>query len=364
MASTTRRHILTALAALSGTLLVQAPARSAAAGARVGIHPWMNVGDTVVAEVLVHGKPMAQLNHQATQPGLPKRPALVFSLPPEARRLQLRGTVTIAGQASPFNRTWTVRDMASISAPLYDQGKPWIERVRGLARRLEEGTVTVEPATPQPGKKPAAAALQALEKRLGAPLPAMLRLLADWSIQVGDSSFVHPSSMSTVTDMLLGDWGYARNGKNGLDTLLSPAVRARYDRSLAVFVEVGDGLGALAWDPAGVSPGEPTNTWGDKGNPGAQPATPNEGVWYWLHQEYLNQPALLLDDGYRPRTTEAAFTHVLQRFAFTDVDSPESENELVVDSANPHANLLQLHFDGPRQPRLWLRSYDHHYSLY
>lgn len=361
----TRRTVITALGAWPCALLAQTPgATGAATGGRAGIHPWMNVGDAVVADVVVDGEVLAQLDSKATQPGLRKPPALVFPLPPGLKRMQLRGTVTIAGKASTFNKTWTVRDMASVSAPLYDQGKPWIERVRGLAQRLEEGTVTVEPAKPKPGKKPAAAALQELEKRLGAPLPAMVRLLADWSIEVGDSTFVHPSSMSTVTDMLLGEWDYTRNAKNGLDKILSPAVRARYDRSLAVFVEVGDGLGALAWDPAGVTPGEPPNTWGDKGNPGAQPGTPNQGVWYWLHQETLNEPALLLDDSYRPRTAEAAFTHVLQRFAFTDVDSPESENELVVDTAYPRANLLQLHFDGPLKPRLWLRSYDHHYSLY
>ncbi|MNW70487.1 hypothetical protein D3C74_498280 [compost metagenome] len=66
--------------------------------------------------------------------------------------------------------------------------------MRGLAQRLEEDTVTVERAKPPTGKKPAATALQELEKRLGAPLPAMVKLLADWRVEVGDSSFGHPSS--------------------------------------------------------------------------------------------------------------------------------------------------------------------------
>lgn len=362
--STTRRSILATLGALPCTLLAQAPA-SATAGPRAGIHPWLEVGDSVMADVLANGKVIAQLNHKATQPGLHRRPALVWALPPGLKRVQLRGTVTLAGKATPFNKTWTVRDMASVSAPLYDLGKPWIERVRGLAQRLEEDTVTVERAKPPAGKKPAAAALQDLEKRLGAPLPAMVKLLADWRVEIGDSSFVHPSSMTTVTDMLLRQWDYASSGKDGLDRILPAPVRARYDRSLAVFVHVGDGLGALAWDPAGVTAGEPTHTWGDQGNPGAQPGTANEGVWYWLHQEYLSKPSLLLDEDYRPRNAEAAFTHVLQRLAFSEVEEAANDKELVVDSALPRANLLQLHFDqDSRQPKLWLRSYDSYYTLF
>ncbi|MBB6558994.1 hypothetical protein HNP48_001658 [Acidovorax soli] len=362
--STTRRSILATLGALPCGLL-QAQPQAVAQGPRAGIHPWLEVGDAVVADVLANGKVAAQLNHQATQPGLLRRPALVWALPKGLQRVQLRGNLTRAGKTTPFNKTWTVRDMASVSAPLYDQGKPWIERVRGLAKRLEEGTVTVERAKLPAGKPPAATALPQLEKRLGAPLPAMVRLLADWRVEVGDSSFVHPSAMTTVTDMLRRQWDYALSGKDGLDQLLSPSVRARYDRSLAVFVHVGDGMGALAWDPAGVTAGEPTHTWGDQGNPGAQPGTANEGVWYWLHQEYLRKPSLLLDEDYRPRNAEAAFTHVLQRLAFSEVEEAANDKELVVDSALPRANLLQLHFDEEsRQPSLWLRSYDSYYTLF
>ena len=44
-------------------------------------------------------------------------------------------------------------------------------------------------------------------------------------------------------------------------------------------------------------------------------------------------------------------------------DAPVVDNEktIWVDSSHPHA-LMQLHFDG-KKPRLWLRSYDHFYSL-
>ncbi|WP_064696870.1 hypothetical protein [Rhizobium aegyptiacum] len=52
-----------------------------------------------------------------------------------------------------------------------------------------------------------------------------------------------------------------------------------------------------------------------------------------------------------------------QRCALSQADNPETEDELVVDTAHPR-NLLQLNFEGPKKPRLWLRSYDYHYSLY
>ncbi len=363
-----RRRILAGISAWLATWFTGAPGSASAAegptAGRAGIHPWIDAGDKVVAEVSADGKLLAQLDHQATQPGLQKRPALVVALPVGLKRLRLKGQVTQGGKASSFDKTWTVRDMAPFSAPLYDQGKPWIERVRGLAAKLEQGTVTVKAGDGGAKKKPAKAAFEDLEKSLGVPLPALVRVLGDWQIQVGDSYFLPAAAMRKVTDMLLSEGGYERKGKDGLDTLLVPDVRARYDRSLTVFIEVGDGLGALAWDPAGVAPGEAPSTWGDKGNPGARPGAPGEGVWYWLHQGHINKPELLLDDDYRPKTAEAALTHVFQRFALSTLELAESENDLEVDTANPRPNLLQLHFDGPRKPRLWLRSYDYHYSLY
>ena len=364
-----RRSVLARLSAGLAAMASGLPGQTHAApngatAGRAGIHPWLEVGDSVVADVIADGKAVAHLDHKAIQPGLQKTPALVFALPAGLKRLRLKGKATSSGKTTAFDKSWKVRDMAPVSAPLYDTSKPWIERVRGLAAKLEEGGVVVKPGDAGAKKKPAKAAFADLEKALGAPLPAAVKVLGEWRIEVGDSYFLAAADMRKVTDLLLGDWGYKSKGPDGLDRILSPAVRARYDRSLAVFVEVGDGLGALAWDPAGVTPGERPNTWGDEGNPGAQPGAPGEGVWYWLHQEHLVKPELLLDDDYRPKSAEAAMTNVFQRFALSDVDPRETEDELLVDSANPRPNLLQLHFDGPGQPRLWLRSYDHHYSLY
>ena len=315
------------------------------------------------ADVLADGKAIARLEHTATLPGLKKLPSLVFELPENLRRLELRGShVDAQGKATSFKRRWSVLDMARISHPLYDTARPLVERIRAFAEL--SGLVEVGDAHLPAGTGTGAeAALLEAEARLGTTLPSPLRaLLAEADIRIDNSYFVQPHRLQTAEGLLLGPGGYG-DGNGGLGALLPPSVLARYRRSVAVFVEIGDGLGALAWDPQGVVPGEPPNAPGDQDNPGARPATPNEGVWYWLHQEHIAEPALLLDDGYQPQTAEAAFTHVFKRLALSQAASPESEEQLLVDTAHPR-NLLQLHFDEPRKPRLRFRSYDHHYSLY
>ena len=80
-----RRTLLAALSALPFAPWAHAqgvPAAPAAAGrpanplvakgASAGIHPWMEVGDAVAADVLVDGKVVARLDHRSTLPGLKK----------------------------------------------------------------------------------------------------------------------------------------------------------------------------------------------------------------------------------------------------------------------------------------------------
>jgi len=155
------------------------------------------------------------------------------------------------------------------------------------------------------------------------------------------------TEMKTVTRELLREWDYEETGEDGLDEILSPEVRARYDRSLLVFVEVGDGYGGLAWDPT------PDDLDGS-----------DQGVWFWLHQDDIDSPDLLLDDNDYPRDAEAAMSNVLQRFVLDGKDDNigSYEKELLVDTAHPR-NLLQLNFRDDK-PILWMRSYDYHYSLY
>lgn len=73
------------------------------------------------------------------------------------------------------------------------------------------------------------------------------QLLGGAEIQIDDSYFQRPQDLGTVSELLPTDLGYTRSdGATALDTLLPETVRARYDRSAAVFIEVGDSLDALA----------------------------------------------------------------------------------------------------------------------
>lgn len=329
---------------------------------RAGIHPWLDEGARVVADVLVDGQLLARLDYVAETRGLKRKPAVEFALPVGLKTLHLKGRlVSPKGKAIKLDHTWKVHDLASMTEPLYDGSLPWIDRVRGLQDTT--GGVEVKPYTPEE-RAEYEAALDTLEKRLGVTLPAPVRVLAEAHILIaGDSYFVKPSGMRTVTEVLLGEWGYKESGKDGLDGFLAPEVRARYGRSVLVLVEVGDGLGALAWDPAGVTAGEPVNAVGDAGNPGAQPGEPGQGVWFWLQQDSIVSPTLLVDDDYRPRDAESAMTKALQRLTPWLDESYESD-QVRVDTAHPR-NLLQLHVsDGKTPPVLWLRSYDYHFSLY
>lgn len=363
-----RRHILAGLsawagAAMAGGLGGQAFASVGTSAGKAGIHPAVEPGDRVAADVLVDGKVVGKFDHQATAGGIARAPVLVFPLPAGLKRVRLRGKATVEGKSGSFDTSWKVRDLAPILGPLYDQGMPWIERVRSVAAKAE--FITVKPGDGgAKNKKPARAAFADLEKSLGVPLPPLVKVLGDWQIQLDDSGFQSAAEMAKITDMLVSEWDYQRTGPGGLDKILSRAVRARYDRSISVYIEVGDGLGALGWDPAGVTPGEMPNTWNDKGHPGAQPGPAGEGVWFWMHQERLNKPVLLLDDAYRPRSAESVLNAIFQSFVFLAQSDSAGDDELVVDSANPHANMLQLGFDGPGQPSLSLRGYDYQYGLY
>jgi len=321
-------------------------AATASPGAgKAGIHPWLNVGARLEADVLIDSQLMAHMQYLAEEEGLPRRPAVVFDLPIGLKHLRLSGRlITADGQFRPFDRTWTVYDMASVSAPLYNHSLPWIERVRALQQSTRQVTV-VDYNEKQ--RKAADKAFAALEKRLGRALPAALRELGKAHITVGDSYFLPVTEMGTVTEEMYG-WGYDDDEAytNSLDEILSPDIRARYDRSLMVFVEIGDGAGGLAWDPTP-----------DDLNAAEQ------GVWFWLHEDDINAPGLLLDEDNHPRNAEAAMSNVLQRFALDGHDEmARHAKELLVDTAHPR-NLLQLHFRDDN-PILWMRSYDYHFSLY
>jgi len=115
-----------------------AAASSPAAG-KAGIHPWLDAGVRVEADVLVDGQTMARLEYVSKESGLPKQPAVVFDLPLGLKKIRLHGQLTApGGKPVRFDKSWKVYDMGHISAPLYDRRLRWIDRVRGLQATVDE----------------------------------------------------------------------------------------------------------------------------------------------------------------------------------------------------------------------------------
>lgn len=366
-----RRRILVGMVAcvaamVAGTHGVAGAAGLEMAAGKAGIYPALAVGDRVVADVIVDGKLVGKLDYQAAAAGsAAASAALVFPLPAGARRLRLRGQATLKGASAPFDKAWMLRDLGRLSAPLYDRSKPWIERIRGLSKVVEEG-VSVERIDSKAMKKPASALFADIEKSLGAPLPPLVKVLGEWNVNAGHSSgFLTAAGMLKVTDMLVNERSHELKGPRGLDQLLDPGLRARYDRSLMVYEDMGSGMGALAWDPVGIVPGDRRGTWTNDNNPLARPGPAGQGVWFWMSEKNLDQsPRLLLDDDLRPMTAEAAMTHVFECFVLSDESSRAEAGELVVDTATPKGSALALGFEGPGQPRLALSNYDYQDCLY
>ena len=335
--------------------------------AYTGLHPWLNTGERLKARLIGDDKDIVEVDYAAAFEGMRREPAAKFAVPIGLRRLRLLGTSTTAdGKDHSFDVTWNVVDIAKHTQPLYERQLPFVQRIEAFLRRLPPALSPqirrrADDTPARQSQTEQTASLDALEKRLNLRLPAALRVLIGEEITFGDAYFVKPTKLTTVTQALLSDeWSYtdAASGDLSLRALLSPATRARYDRSILVFVDAGDGLGALAWDPAGVAAGEPSHIWVDRHSKGAKRGDVGKGVWFWLHQERLDEPQLLLDNQLRPSSDEDALLNPFQRFAVPRVIEEITDGKeatLVIDSAHPHG-FLQLHFlDG--KPVLMFRSY-------
>lgn len=340
--------------------------------ARTGIHPWLQAGDRLVATLQIDGRTVCHIDEVAAHNGMRRQPSAEFHLPAGAGKALLAGTLTREEdhKTISFKRAWRLVDAAPFTSVLHDDALALDQRLLKFSARLEALDQAHSDYRFRDFRAEAAAPvdeeLAEAGRRLGFEPPPVLALVLGLKTQVGYSHFHHPRDLATVESTLLsGVWGH-----ESLEDQLAPDVLARYRRSVAVFTEVGDGLGALAYDPLGVRPGEPSNAWGDSHGPGAETA-PSQGVWFWMHQGSLNEPTLLLDRQRHPCSGEEAVLSVLRRLVLGSLleslvesgDAPlvDDETAIWVDSSHPHA-LMQLHFDG-KKPRLWLRSYDHFYSL-
>ena len=364
-----RRSVLGwASAGLLGWGLQGAPGMAQAAPAAAGltaIHPWLGEGEQLQAELLVDGVSLGQFTHKAA--GLQRAPALSLALPANAKQLALRGSWQSAkGTTRSVAGNWQLLDLAGLTRPLYDPALDMAARItqfcdaaqRALSQRGSKASLdelSVAPAVPGAAEK-----LAAREKQWQLRLPAAVHQLMRLKVELGDSHYLAAGELQTVGS-LLKEWGGSLQD-------FAPATRARYERSVAVFVEVGDGMGCIAWDPQGVRAGEPSGLMVDeRGSAKVQAAANNEGVWFSVHQEMVAKPELFLNSQLQPVGAVQALLNPIQTLLLDQLLAdwaPASAKGplLPVDSANPLFHV-QLSVDERGKPTLRQRSYEDHSPL-
>ncbi len=177
-----------------------------------------------------------------------------FDLPPGASTLTVRGSATqlvwnpgtdkSAVKSATGELTLPLVDAAPMMAPLRDRKLPLAERF-ARARAGEAALAaayggialidTRDPAKPSD--------VEAAERRLGFALPASYRDLvtAVGALGLSDHSVPAPQELSTADRTLLVSWGY---GDQGTPKVISARALERLQRSVLLFFEVGDGMGA------------------------------------------------------------------------------------------------------------------------
>lgn len=363
-----RRSVLgLASAGLLGWGLQSAPGMAQAATPAAGltaIHPWLGEGEQLQAEFLADGVPLGQFTHTAA--GLQRAPALSVALPANANQLVLRGSWKSAkGPTRPVAGNWQLFDLAGLTRPLYDPALDMAARIRqfrDLAQRAlspRGGKASLDELSVAPAASGAAEKLAAREKQWQLRLPAAVHQLMQLTVKLGDSYYLAAGGQAVSS--LLKDWG---------DSLqdFAPATRARYERSVAVFVEVGDGMGCIAWDPQGVRAGESSGLMVDeRGSAKVQAPAKNDGVWFSVHQETVGLPELFLNSQLQPVGAAQALinpiqTLVLEGLIESLVPSRSKGPLLPVDGANPLFHV-QLSVDERGKPTLRQRSYEDHSPL-
>jgi len=260
-----------------------------------GLYFWFSGSDTFEGEFLIDDQLIASISYVSKENGLDFAPVCKFELSPYMRKVTIRGTFTAQGKSYKVDESRRPVDVSSVTAPLFDPHKNIYQRLDGFSELLKSlsakyGEDIVSLYAIQPNKKFNENAFQQVEARLGISLPNVFRAIDHYKIELGKSYYVSSDQLTTLTDLMVG-WG---DDHSELDA----PVRARYERSIVAFVEVGDGIGAIAFDPQGVSPDEllparkglPVNqTEGDR----------HEGAWFYFHQESSHQPSLLVDGNNR-----------------------------------------------------------------
>lgn len=324
--------------------------------AYTGLHPWLEENEKLEAEIFIDGAKVTTLKYEAPYEGVNRIPAEKLMLPPALKNIRIKGKLHSPESNLDFDTTWNTFDIGKYTAPLYDTSQNLVERIQNYAEglaKLERKTEDSENEFYNPieieelNEDDQYFALT--NERLNLKLPEILKFMTRYRIRMGDNFFRKLSDWNTVSEVLRNDWSYEEDGENPLSKIVPDKLLSRFDRSILIFEECGDGLGALAWDPNGIESGEFSNLFFDKHSNGANAGPKERGMWYWIHQDTLTEPEMLLDSKLVPVDAEAAILNAFQRFAvdpdtFVECLAPEDFDEpySIVDSSHPRGMQLLI----------------------
>lgn len=250
----------------------------------------------------------------------PPPPLCSFRLEQGAQKIELQGSQKRLLLPRALKQSWRVRDLAPVTRSLYEPGLAFSTRVPQLVERAQSlaGWDQLQSA-PQPADP---AQLDAIEERLGAPLPRVLRdfysAFGPFTFGSLQHRFASVSELGPIAPILrqFGDDA----------ALADPELQAHFERAVFVAMEGGDGIGYIGYQPAPNALGV-------------------ERAWFRFHQD--GQTFQWLRDGNgRALDDNAALVRVLEVLLVEQVYHTDELDldELRVDTARS-AFTLELRFD-------------------
>jgi hypothetical protein len=223
-------------------------------------------------------------------------------------------------------------DLHSATAPLRDATKPFSARTIAVADALRALTQSdlgsISSPRPELAWKKAdpLSALQHAEERLGFKLPAEhIELLSTaGALEIDDSSMGTAESLHNAYAQMRDEWGTDEGDLKRLSEKLTSFLKG----SVMLFTEVGDGYGALLFQPA-------------------DPACEGRGAYYWIHQDEMSPERVKERDGSCGDYTHAV-SQLLSRFVLEGFDDHGSD-VLLFDSSAPGGFTTQMALESGEQ---------------
>ncbi len=223
---------------------------------------------------------------------------------------------------------WKAVELTSLIDPLRDTSVPFSKRVQSFLKAREvfeekyaeviQYRLSVEVAPKSNAKD-----LSEAEERLGYPLPVdYAELLTGLGVlSIEESHFVAPSSLKNAYDQMIEAWGTPSD----VMAKLPVETKEFLKKSVILFTEAGDGYGAVIYKPHA----------GAEGKDG----------YYWVHQDTITSPELLLKKNGEKRDFTSAFIYAVFGKGLLLYDG-NAGNYVYRDSSSPAPLSYQLEAEG------------------